>query len=150
MTCLRDLPGGEECRGTKLVSVAGVSEIHLNTDSSRLTDKPKRYIKGSNSDLDPAIVTMSESQYALQDRSQSGAVQQIAEPVPFERPSLFKRKPVLLAGATLSVFTVCGQNFAYGVFQEEYERVGGPFEGASSATIALIVSVQGDIDRSDI
>jgi MFS family permease len=42
-----------------------------------------------------------------------------------------------MAAFTLT-FTGCGLNFAFGVYQELYETIGGPFQGVSSAQIDLI------------
>jgi len=43
----------------------------------------------------------------------------------------------VMAAFTLT-FTGCGLNFAFGVYQELYETLGGPFEGVSPAQIDLI------------
>lgn len=50
-----------------------------------------------------------------------------------------KRQAVLTVMAAFTLtFTGCGLNFAFGVYQELYESLGGPFEGVSPAQIDLI------------
>ena len=49
------------------------------------------------------------------------------------------RWPALIVAASfLITFTACGINFAFGVYQELYQSMGGPFAGASPAAIDLI------------
>ncbi|KAI9731624.1 MAG: hypothetical protein M1818_007754 [Claussenomyces sp. TS43310] len=56
-----------------------------------------------------------------------------------ETSSLRRRRQILIViSATLLTFTGCGLNFAFGVYQELYEGMGGPFEGVSPAEIDLI------------
>ncbi|KAI9760960.1 MAG: hypothetical protein M4579_001336 [Chaenotheca gracillima] len=48
------------------------------------------------------------------------------------------RAVFIVIASFLLTFTGCGLNFAFGVYQELYETIGGPFEGASPAEIDLI------------
>ncbi|KAI9700471.1 MAG: hypothetical protein M1820_006770 [Bogoriella megaspora] len=50
-----------------------------------------------------------------------------------------QRRAILIVAASFALtFTGCGLNFAFGVYQELYESMGGPFATASPAKIDLI------------
>lgn len=49
-----------------------------------------------------------------------------------------RRVVLTVAASFLLTFTACGLNFAFGVYQELYETLGGPFASASPAQIDLI------------
>ncbi|KAF2230651.1 MFS general substrate transporter [Viridothelium virens] len=50
-----------------------------------------------------------------------------------------ERRAILIVVASFALtFTGCGLNFAFGVYQELYESMGGPFENVSPAAIDLI------------
>ncbi|KAF8850704.1 MFS general substrate transporter [Acephala macrosclerotiorum] len=49
-----------------------------------------------------------------------------------------RQQILIVASSTMLTFTGCGLNFAFGVYQELYETLDGPFKGASAAEIDLI------------
>ncbi|KAE8445051.1 hypothetical protein EG329_013765 [Mollisiaceae sp. DMI_Dod_QoI] len=49
-----------------------------------------------------------------------------------------KQQILIVISATFLTFTGCGLNFAFGVYQELYETLDGPFKNASAAEIDLI------------
>ncbi|MCJ1478240.1 hypothetical protein MMC13_006917 [Lambiella insularis] len=49
-----------------------------------------------------------------------------------------RRQLLVLLSSFVLTFTGCGLNFAFGVYQELYETLGGPFDNASPAEIDLI------------
>ncbi|KAF2097702.1 MFS general substrate transporter [Rhizodiscina lignyota] len=49
-----------------------------------------------------------------------------------------RRSISIVIAAFFLTFTGCGLNFAFGVYQELYETIGGPFASATPATIDLI------------
>lgn len=49
-----------------------------------------------------------------------------------------RQQILVVVSSTMLTFTGCGLNFAYGVYQELYETLDGPFQGASAAEIDLI------------
>ncbi|KAL9602762.1 MAG: hypothetical protein Q9219_001605 [cf. Caloplaca sp. 3 TL-2023] len=53
-------------------------------------------------------------------------------------PNLQMRAILIVASSFTLTLTACGLNFAFGVYQELYESLDGPFAGASPAEIDLI------------
>ena len=49
-----------------------------------------------------------------------------------------RQQILIIISSLILTFTGCGLSFAFGVYQELYETIGGPFEGVSAAQIDLI------------
>ena len=52
--------------------------------------------------------------------------------------TITSRAALIVFASFMLTFTGCGLNFAFGIYQELYESMGGPFENASPAQIDLI------------